>query len=123
VRDVVARYTVAGVAPDLADLQAAVGGPIEPTAVHELSYVCLRMPGFPDRQAVHEYIQAFLRLDAVLADDKQSLVETVALWASSNVGFVDTRLRILAGRRQLPVCSANRSDLADLENSVFAADG
>mgnify|MGYP001465436503 CR=1 FL=1 len=92
-------------------------GWIDPVIVHELTYALPRHPSFSSRQAIQGYIRNVLLTAAIHADDKEGLIEAVALWDAYGIGFADSWLRILAGRRRLPVCSANRRHFVDVGNT------
>jgi predicted nucleic acid-binding protein len=92
-------------------------GWIAPVVVHELTYVLRRIPTFPNRAAIHDYIRQILLFDAIHAEDKEALLEALGRWQRLNVGFVDAWLAVLAHRRGMPVCSANRADFAGVPNT------
>lgn len=93
-------------------------GWLDPVVLHELTYVVGRLPQFPDRAAVFEYLNSILALDAVHADDKDTLSETLSVWAATDgLGFADARLTVLARRRGMSVCSANGRDFRGVANS------
>jgi predicted nucleic acid-binding protein len=97
----------------------AAEGWIEPTVVHEMTYVLGRLPTFSTRAAVHAYVRSILLLPGLRADDKTDLIEAVDHWAAGSAGFVDAWLATLASRRNLPVCSINARDFPDTPNSFF----
>lgn len=93
-------------------------GWLDPVVLHELTYVVGRLRQFPDRAAVFEYLNSILALDAVKADDKDALCETLSVWpATDGLGFADARLTVLARRRGMSVCSANGRDFRGIANS------
>lgn len=97
-------------------------GWIDPIVVHELTYVLIRQPQFPTRQAVQEYVLAILETGSIRADDKQSLIDAVTAWAAQGVSFADARLAALARRRGLPICSVNQQHFTDVGNTFLAAE-
>jgi predicted nucleic acid-binding protein len=90
--------------------------------MHELTYTLSRKPGFGTRMAIATYVNSLLSYPGVLADDKVTLVNTVARWAeSATIGLVDAYLAVLAERDGLPVCSANARDFPATPNSYITA--
>ncbi len=96
-------------------------GWVDVVIVHELTYVLGRLPQFPSRAAIHEYIRGILSPASIHADDKQVLLAGLARWATESVGFADARLAILAEAGGSPICSANRRDFPGIGNSFDTA--
>lgn len=94
---------------------------IDVTVVHELTYVLLRLRQFRTREAVREYVDSILRVEAIHAEDKDVLRAVLGRWATFGMGFVDAWLRASADRTGLPVCSANAKDFPDVQNSFLNA--
>jgi predicted nucleic acid-binding protein len=92
---------------------------IDPLVVHELTYVLLRQSQFASRGEVHQFIQNLLLCDAVLAQDKNLLIDALARWATEGVSFADAWLYVLARRRGMPICSVHRADFPNLENTFL----
>jgi predicted nucleic acid-binding protein len=97
-------------------------GWIEITVLHELTYVLGRLPSFPDRAAIHSFIQSILRLDGIQAQDKTALMETLTRWATQRGGFIDAWLAVVAQRRNIPICSVNIRDFPDMENTFLTGE-
>jgi predicted nucleic acid-binding protein len=92
-------------------------GWIDPTVVHELTYVLMRTGRFPGREAIHDYVRSVLLLTGVRAHEKEALLDAIARWQIHGVGFVDAWLAVRARRDHLPVCSVNTRDFTDMVNS------
>jgi len=97
-------------------------GWLDITVIHELTYFLGRHRNFPDRAAVCDYIRTFLEMDAIRADDKAALRDTLLRWETQRVGFIDAWIAVRTVRQGLPICSANESDYpATLDNSFRTA--
>lgn len=92
-------------------------GWLDPTVVHELTFVLGRQRQFADRRDVHQYVQGIVLAPGVHAEDKPGLLEALDHWERQNVGFVDAWLGVLARRRGMPICSVNRADFPGLPNT------
>jgi predicted nucleic acid-binding protein len=94
-------------------------GWIDVVVVHELTYTLPRFDRqrFDSAGACHQYIRSILSYPGVRADDKDELLEILAEWDFAHIGFADARLRVLARRRNLPVCSVNRRDFSGTPNT------
>ncbi|MGH2391269.1 MAG: type II toxin-antitoxin system VapC family toxin [Chloroflexota bacterium] len=101
--------------------EGRANGWVDVVVVNELIYVLGRLPQFPGRAAIHEYIRGILSITSIYADDKQVLLAGLARWATERVGFADARLAILAEAHGLPICSANQRDFAGIDNSYATA--
>jgi hypothetical protein len=90
--------------------------------LHELTYSLMRMRLFPNRLGAYTYIEEIISSNSIYADDKQALIDATYRWATAGVGFIDSWLAILAERRSLPSCTANKSDFpAHLDNTYTTA--
>ncbi|HVA92107.1 MAG TPA: PIN domain-containing protein [Chloroflexota bacterium] len=96
-------------------------GWLSPLVIHELTYVLSRRPEFPTRAAVHGYLASILHASGVQLEDSTTMRAAAARWATGTVSFVDAYLTELALRDELPVCSANRRDFLDVDNSYEGA--
>ncbi len=92
-------------------------GWLDPLVIHELTYVLLRLPHFPDRTAVEVYPQDILRAPGVRAPQRALLLAALARWAGRGGGFVDAWLATQALADGQPVCSANVRDFPDVPNA------
>lgn len=97
--------------------QGEAEGWIDPTVVHELTYVLRRTGLFPDREAIHTYVRSILLLGGVRAHDKDVMLDAIAQWQIRGIGFVDALLTTRAQRDSLPICSVNERDFLGVANS------
>lgn len=97
--------------------QGTAEGRLEPTVVHELTYVLLRLGWFPDRAAVEVYLHNLLRAPGIQTPDRDLLLAALSRWASHGGGFVDSWLATRALTEGQPVCSANARDFPDVRNT------
>ncbi len=100
-------------------LAGAAEGWVDWITLHELSYVLPRvLPGrFTRRQDVCDYLLGYLTCETVFADDKDTMIDTLCLWAKATARFGDVRLAVLAERRKMAVCTVNASDVASVPNT------
>ncbi|HEV2249710.1 MAG TPA: PIN domain-containing protein [Candidatus Limnocylindria bacterium] len=71
----------------------------------------------PDRIAAA--LSAFLRADGILADDRDGLVEALAVMVERRVSFPDAYVAVSARRAGEPVCSFDR-DFERLDVEILA---
>lgn len=97
--------------------QGTAEGRLEPTVVHELTYVLLKLGRFPDRAAVEVYLRSILGAPGIHAPERNLLLAALSRWASRGGGFVDSWLATRALTEGQPVCSANVRDFPDVRNT------
>jgi len=95
-------------------------GYLDPVTVHELTYALqkVRPESFSDRKEVFKYLSAFITLDTVHIDEKDTLLKGLWYWAAGRVDkFGDGRLRALAEDRETPVYTVNKRDFIGVVNT------
>lgn len=94
-------------------------GWIDAVTIHELTYALprARPKSFRTRDDVYQYLVRFLALDAVHADDKESVIAALQWWRERTGSFGDARLVALARSRRMGVCTVNEGDFVDIRNT------
>ena len=83
---------------------------LDPLVVHELTYVLPRYVKNMTRDDVAQYLTSVISWDGVIAD-KETLIESLRLWSTQPVAFIDAYLAARAGGEDRPVYTRNVVDL------------
>lgn len=95
-------------------------GWLDPVTIHELTYALrVQKEKFKTNQDVVDYLLRFLPHDGFRLEDKDSVVLGLSLWVQGGT-FGDARLRALASRTDLPICSVNGKDFPGVPNTYIA---
>lgn len=91
-----------------------VEGSLDPTVIHELSYVLPRVVGW-DRTKTAEFLVSLLLAPGVhVRGGKGIVVDAITRWARHGTAFVDALLVARAAEEGSPVCTVNARDISRL---------